>query len=99
MTIESILVSAWKCGMCDRVHAEQSGADDCCKCSGCGNKFDHNDNMYRSRCDACEYGSNVREARKALERAEYDVKRSRDRLENLINNPPPGKKRPKKGVS
>jgi outer membrane protein TolC len=41
----------------------------------------------------------VREARRALERAEDDVKRSRERLKNLINNPPPGKKRPKKDVS
>ena len=91
----SVLVEAWACGLCARVHAEKAAADDCCKCSVCGTKFLH-EAHYQTTCDTCQYGSSLREARKSVGRAEVDLKNCRERLENLVNNPPAGKRRPKK---
>ena len=94
MSGSSVPVAAWACGQCSRVHRDQSEADDCCKCSGCGEKF-HHENSYGSVCDRCEYGRNIRHARDAIVRAQEEWTRSHARLKALLEKPPPGKRRPR----
>jgi hypothetical protein len=91
---ESVPINAWSCCQCHSVHRERSEADACCKCMECGEKFPRQNN-YSCVCDRCEYGRNVRHARDAVARAQEDWARNHTRLTNLIDNPPPGKKRPK----
>lgn len=92
--LETTSVTAWRCGQCGNVHEHRQDADDCCKCSECGEKFLH-ENNYGSVCGRCEYGRNVRNARDAVTRAQDDWNRGHARLRELLDNPPPGKRRPK----
>lgn len=98
MTTDSKSVTAWACSLCQRVHAEKEDADKCCECDECGQKFAH-DVGYQPRCDSCQYGSQLREVRKSVERAKRDLKNNEERLERLVNNPPAGKRRPKMGAA
>lgn len=94
----TVSVKAWACGMCAHVHADKEDADECCKCSDCGEKFERAGH-YGSTCDACMYGSRLRECRKDVAREANDLRHCIARLRGLVATPPDGKKAPKKGVS
>lgn len=85
------VVECFVCDVCGQPHRARCNAVDCCKCITCGTKFDHRGH-YGSECGSCSYGSQLREARKAVTRAEEQLASATRRRQELLRM-----KRPAKG--
>ena len=85
---ETKKVEAFACGACEVLHRTRHEADACCRCSSCAGKFTKTNN-YTTVCDGCIWGERVREARRAIKRADEQVKSAHRALADLLGRKPP----------
>lgn len=84
---ETKQVTAWACGMCDRVYKTKLEASACCKCVLCKGKF-RRTNGYASQCEGCSWGMEVRHVRASLRRETEQLASSKERLAKLLAHKP-----------
>lgn len=88
------VVSAYACGICERVFIDPSDAAACCTCTGCHTKTR---NLLLSggsgKCGHCLYGERLRYARASLRQLRDDLVSAEKRLAQML-----AEKKPPKGT-